>query len=87
MAKTTILERALPAELRDKEIAKGRASFWEYCKQCNGKFFRDSRPHLKELCDTLQALIEGRLTAPNGEPCKRLAISEPPRHGTDRGVG
>ncbi len=81
MAKSDILERALPAELRDKKIMAARASFWEYCKQKNPSFYKDSRSHLRELCDTLQALYEGRLTAPNGQPCKRLAISEPPRHG------
>jgi len=81
MAKADILERALPEELRDKKIMAGRESFWEFCKLNNASFYKDSRPHLKELCDTLQALFEGRLIAPDGKVCKRLAISEPPRHG------
>ena len=64
-----------------KWIMAGRESFWEFCKLNNASFYKDSRPHLKELCDTLQALFEGRLIAPDGKVCKRLAISEPPRHG------
>lgn len=78
---SSILERALPEGLRDRAVAKARDSFWHYCKLINPAFYRDSRPHLRELCDTLQALSEGRLTAPGGKPCRKLAISEPPRHG------
>ena len=44
-------------------------------------FFREDRPHLRELAETLQALEEGTLKAPDGSVCRRLAISEPPRHG------
>lgn len=36
-------------------------NFWEYCKQINPKFFKDSRPHLKEIANTLQAIYEGRV--------------------------
>jgi len=36
-------------------------SFWEYCKLINPKFYKDSRPHLKIIADTLQALYEGRI--------------------------
>ena len=81
MAKTNILERALPEGMRDPVIAAARDSFWEYTKLKNPKFYKDSRPHLRELCDKLQDLYEDKLIAPNGEVCKRLAISEPPRHG------
>ena len=38
-----------------------RASFWEYCKLINPRFFRDDRPHLFIIADTLQALYEGRI--------------------------
>ena len=47
----------------------------------NPAFFREDRPHLRELAETLQALEEGTLKAPDGSVCRRLAISEPPRHG------
>ena len=58
-----------------------RESFWAYCQLMNPAFFRDDRPHLRELADTLEGMERGTLTAPDGTPCRRLAISEPPRHG------
>lgn len=60
---------------------EARGSFWAYCKLMNPGFFREDRPHLRELAETLQALEEGKLLAPDGSVCRRLAISEPPRHG------
>ncbi len=59
-------------KLIEKEVAKSfdpveqqrlraRDCFWEYCKLINPKFFKDSRPHLKNIADTLQALYEGRI--------------------------
>lgn len=60
---------------------QARDSFWSYCRQMNPAFFREDRPHLRELAETLQALEEGTLKAPDGSVCRRLAISEPPRHG------
>jgi predicted phage terminase large subunit-like protein len=41
--------------------ALARDSFWEYCKLINPKFFKDDRPHLVEIANTLQALYEGRI--------------------------
>ena len=43
------------------QIVKARDNFWEYCKYINPKFFKDSRPHLKEMSDTLQAIYEERI--------------------------
>lgn len=60
---------------------QARDSFWAYCRLMNPAFFREDRPHLRELAETLQALEEGTLQAPDGSVCRRLAISEPPRHG------
>lgn len=60
---------------------EARKNFWAYCKLMNPGFFREDRPHLRELAETLQALEEGTLRAPDGSVCRRLAISEPPRHG------
>ncbi len=76
-----ILEKVLPEGYSSGKIIAARENFWDYCKLINPRFFRDERHHLKELADTLQALDEGKLVAPDGSVCKRLAISEPPRHG------
>lgn len=53
---------------------QARDSFWEYCRQMNPAFFREDRPHLRELAETLQALEEGTLKAPDGSVCR------PPGH-------
>jgi predicted phage terminase large subunit-like protein len=76
-----MLERVLPEGHRTAETVAARESFWAYCKLMNPRFFKDNRPHLKELADTLQALDAGTLLAPDGSVCKRLAINEPSRHG------
>lgn len=38
-----------------------RESLWEYEKRINPKFFKEERWHLKELADTLQAIVEERI--------------------------
>lgn len=47
--------------LKMDEFEATRNSFWEYCKLINPKFFKDDRPHLIEIANTLQALYEGRV--------------------------
>lgn len=46
---------------KDELIILARNNFWWFCKVRNPKFYKDSRPHLKRICDTLQALYEGRI--------------------------
>lgn len=53
--------------LRQLKIVKSQKSFWEFCKTINPKFFKDSRTHLKQICDTFQALYEGRIIKYNLE--------------------
>jgi len=77
--------------------ANARQSLWEYCKLIHPKFFKDSRWHLKQISDTFQALLEGRIIKYNPADqwqivetteglsdyivCKKLILNEPPRHG------
>lgn len=49
-----------------------RRNFWEFCKLIAPEFYREDRPHLKEICDTLQALYEGRIVRYNGEDTWQL---------------
>ena len=79
------LERELYL-LRELKIRKARESFWEFCKLTAPDFYKEDRPHLKLICDTLQMLYEGKLLSPNGEPYKRLMINMPPRHGKSRSL-
>ncbi len=63
-------------------IQAARKSLWAFEQYRNPKFFRDDRPHLKELADTLQALYERRLINPEtGKPYRKLMINIGPRTG------
>lgn len=83
--------------LRQLRISKSRKSFWEFCKTINPKFFKESRSHLKQICNTFQALYEGRIIKYNSEDkwqivdsleglqehitCKKLQLNLPPGFG------
>ena len=58
--RTLAPEDRLEAKRRFK-IVLARKSFWLYCKAIAPEFYKDSRPHLKEMCDTLQAIYEQRI--------------------------
>lgn len=64
---------------REKVIAVAcalaRQSFYAFCKILYPKFYRDDRPHLKTLCDTLQLFVDNKI------PEKNLMICLPPRFG------
>lgn len=59
-------------------------SFYLYCQTLAPDYYTDERGHLKELCNNLQALFEGKLLKPNGKPYKKLMIQLPPQHGKSR---
>ncbi len=76
-------ERLLVFE-RERRIRRAKKSLWEFCKMLAPDFYREGRWHLKLLCDTLQALYEGRLVKEDGSPYKKLMMNMPPRHGKSR---
>ncbi|GAB0167464.1 phage terminase large subunit [Lysinibacillus sp. CTST325] len=59
-------------------------SFWEYCKTRAPDFYIDGRIHLETICETLQALYEGRLLNEEGIPYENMIMNIPPRHGKSR---
>ena len=61
-----------------------RKSFWEYCKTRAPDFYIDGRTHLETICETLQALYEGRLLNEQGIPYENMIMNIPPRHGKSR---
>lgn len=61
-----------------------RQSFWEYCKTRAPDFYIDGRTHLEKICETLQALYEGRLLNEDGVPYENMIMNIPPRHGKSR---
>lgn len=68
--------------ITDKRFTEAQKSFWAFCVLRNPKFFRDDRPHLRELCDDLQGIYEGTLINPaTGKPYRKIMINIPPRHG------
>lgn len=52
--------------------------FWHFCKIREPEFYKESRPHLKELCTLLNDFYNGDLKE------KNIAIQMPPRHGKSR---
>ena len=77
-----IRELINPEGITDGKIVAAQARFYDYCKMMNPKFYRDDRPYQRDLCETLQAIFEGRLiNKSTGEPYKNLMINLPPRHG------
>ncbi len=69
-----------------EKIKRCREDFFYFCKtiQSTDNYYNDGKPHLKKLCNVLQALYEGKLKNSNGEVLKRLIIQMPPRHGKSR---
>lgn len=69
---------------RDANIELARREFWEFCKLRDPEFYCEERVYLRELCETLQALYEGKLLKSDGSTYKNLKIHLPPRHGKSR---
>lgn len=66
---------------RAVQLERCRSSLWEFQKQRDPKFFRDSRPHLKKISDVLQGVFERKILKPDGTPYRKVVLSIPPRHG------
>ena len=72
-----IRELINPEGITDGKIVAAQARFYDYCKMMNPKFYRDDRPYQRDLCETLQAIFEGRLiNKDTGEPYKNLMINQ-----------
>lgn len=66
------------------KIAIAQQSFWNYCRVISPDFYKESRPHLMRLANTLQQLYEGKLVNEFGNTVKKLIINMPPQHGKSR---
>ena len=71
------------AIIRNAIILKAQQSFWHFCGILAPDFYTTDRPHLGELCDTLQRLYEGKPQA-DGKTYRKLIINYPPQHGKSR---
>ena len=88
------------ARLRKLKVQRCKENFWAFCKTISPDFYDDERPHLKLLCDTLQAFYEDRIIRnPEDkewrivpfpifgvEVCDLLFIEMPPRFGKTRTI-
>ncbi len=70
--------------LLEREIEKAQDEFWAFCKLREPDFYKDSRPHLKQICDTLEAFYYGKLKNEVEEVYSKLMIRVPPQHGKSR---
>jgi predicted phage terminase large subunit-like protein len=75
--KTSKLELKAIAK-RELCIRKSRESFWMFCKSMNPKVYSNDKLFLKEICDTLQSLYEGKLLRLDGTPYKKFILNMPP---------
>lgn len=69
-----MMKKIDPEIKKQAKLELCRRDFWTYCKTIDPKFYRNDRPHLKELCEVLQKFIES-------SDKEFLVINEPPRHG------
>ena len=81
--------RSTPADAsaiaaRAIRLERCRASLWEFQKQRDPRFFKDSRPHLKQISDVLQGVFERKLLKPDGTPYRKLVLSIPPRQAPQK---
>ena len=66
------------------KIRAARESFWVFCALLYPNYYKESRWHLRLLCEVLQSLYERRLFLADGRPARKLMINMPPRHGKSR---
>lgn len=69
---------------REIVIRRARESFYAFCRVEAPEFYINTRWHLVNLCNVLQALYEGRLTDETGRIYHKLLINKPPRFGKTR---
>jgi predicted phage terminase large subunit-like protein len=59
--KVVARKKAAESDPAQIQIKKARENFWEFCKYINPNFFKDGRPHLREIAEKLQAVYEERI--------------------------
>ena len=70
---------------REQSIRTMRTSFWDYCKMRAPDFYKESRPHLKDLCNIFQGFYFGGIINPHtGTPYTKMMWNLPPRLGKTR---
>jgi predicted phage terminase large subunit-like protein len=65
-------------------IQAAKENFYSFCRLIDPAFYTPDKPHLYELCETLQKIYENKLLKPDGTPYKNLILNMPPRFGKSR---
>jgi predicted phage terminase large subunit-like protein len=66
---------------RSMAVDMGRRSFYAYCRLRMPRLYTKEHGYLRELCDILQAFIDGKIIRPDGKSYDKLMLNAPPRHG------
>lgn len=82
LSDSEILELEHLVKLNNLDEAKEH--FWTFCKLLEPTFYKDSRPHLKLLCDTLEDFHYNRIKDNEGNIIYKLMLRIPPQHGKSR---
>jgi hypothetical protein len=62
-------------------VILARKYFYYYCKALFPKYYTDDTPYLRDFCNKLQKIYEGKLiNKKTGDPIRRIMINMPPRH-------
>lgn len=61
---------------------EGREDLWEYQKARIPNWYKNDRHYLKEMCNIIQAVYEGKIINPKtGKPYKKVMLNAPPQFG------
>jgi len=67
-----------------EKIDESREHFWSFCHLLEPSFYKEDHPHLKTLCDTLEAFYYDKLLDDSGNPYLKLMVRMPPQTGKSR---
>ena len=69
---------------REDQIRKCRGSLWAMCQTLMPGFYLNDRSYLRQICNALQKLFEGKLIREDGYPYNKFIINMPPQFGKSR---
>jgi len=68
----------------ERSLKQAQDSFYAYCHLLEPDFYKEERPHLQILCDTLESFYYNNLLDGTGKPYHKLMIRMAPQHGKSR---
>lgn len=72
---------------REYALRKARLDFYPYAVTKDPLVYKKDRTYLIEICNTLQAVCEGKIINPStNKPYRKIMLNMPPRHAKTRSV-